>query len=88
MWIYQASVGRLLNKREAAGEEDDDDQSQGAAEAADDEEDSEPGKRTPSTDSTEDFEMLEKSVDDLGKAKTTGSSQKQGKPTKRKSKKR
>ncbi len=53
-----------------------------------DDEDSEPGKRTPSTDSAEDFELLEKSVDDLGKAKSSGSSQKQGKATKRKNKKR
>ncbi len=52
-----------------------------------DDDDSEPGKRTPSTDSAEDFELLEKSVDELGKAKSSGASQK-GKASKRKSKKR
>lgn len=51
---------------------------------------SEPGKNTPSTGSAgEDFELLEKSVDELGRAKTTGS-QKQGgnKAGKRKNKKK
>lgn len=56
----------------------------------DEEEDSEPGKRTPSTDSAEDFELLDKSIESLGKdtAKASGASQKQGKAGKRKNKKR
>ncbi|KAH8891868.1 hypothetical protein GQ53DRAFT_864691 [Thozetella sp. PMI_491] len=82
--LYQLSIGRFLSKKET--EEDDlDEDAQG--EIIDDD-DSEPGKRTPSTDSAEDFELLEKSVDDLGKAKSSGSSQKQGKASKRKNKKR
>lgn len=59
-------------------------------EIIDDEDTSEEsGKRTPSTDSAEDFELLDKSVElDANKAKTTGASQKQGKAGKRKNKKR
>lgn len=55
----------------------------------DDNEDSasEPGKRTPSTDSAEDFELVEKSVDSLGQAKSSGKSS-GNKPGKRKNKKR
>lgn len=49
-----------------------------------DEVDSEPGKHTPSTGS--EFELLEKSVDELGRGKASGS-QKQ-KATKRKTKKK
>ena len=52
------------------------------------EEDSEPGKATPSTGSAEDFELLEKSVDDLGEAKATGSQKQGNKAGKRKNKKR
>ena len=51
-----------------------------------DDEDSEPGKHTPSTDSAEEFELVEKSVDDLGKARSSGTSQKQA--NRRKVKKR
>lgn len=55
-----------------------------------DDESSEPGKRTPSTDSAEDFELLERATDEpeKDKAQVTGSSQKQGKANKRKGKKR
>ncbi len=73
-----------MSKREAEGDEAEE-ENQG--EIVEDE-DSEPGKRTPSTDSAEEFELLEKSVDDLGKAKSTGASQKSGKASKRKTKKR
>jgi len=84
-WIFSITVGRFLPKgadgyAEAEGDE---------VEIIDDEEDSEPGKATPSsTGSAEDFELLEKSIDDLGQAKTTGSQKQAGKAGKRKNKKR
>ncbi|KAK4132093.1 hypothetical protein BT67DRAFT_407653 [Trichocladium antarcticum] len=85
LWAYQLTVGRLISKRTDDSEYDGDD-----AEVLDlDEEDSESGKHTPSTGSGEDFELLEKSIDELGQARASGNSQKQGgKATKRKNKKR
>lgn len=85
LWAYQLTVGRLISKRTDDSEYDGDD-----AEVLDfDEEDSESGKHTPSTGSAEDFELLEKSIDELGQARASGNSQKQGgKATKRKNKKR
>ncbi|KAK1769850.1 hypothetical protein QBC33DRAFT_301064 [Phialemonium atrogriseum] len=104
IWAYRLTVGRLFPKRDGGDEADGDDNDnrnsgdesrrQVPDENDDDEEDdgasSEPGKHTPSTGSTEDFELLEKSVGDLAedKAKATGASQKQGKAGKRKAKKR
>lgn len=58
------------------------------AEVVEYDDDSESGKPTPSSGSAEDFELLEKSVDELGQAKASGNSQKGGKATKRKNKKR
>ncbi|TGJ81688.1 hypothetical protein E0Z10_g7085, partial [Xylaria hypoxylon] len=59
-----------------------------ADDLADDDVDSEAvAQRTPSTDSADDFELLEKSVDDLANPKTTGSQAQSGKAKKR-SKKR
>ena len=87
LWVFQLTVGRFLLKRtDGAAEDEDDDLTE--AEEIRDEEDSEPGKATPNTDSAEDFELLEKSVDDLGQAKTTGSQKPGGKAGKRKNKKR
>jgi hypothetical protein len=88
IWVYQLTVGRVLSKRnqdDSSEDEFDDEQP-----VEDEEEDSEPGKRTPSTDSAEDFELLDKSIESLGKdtAKASGASQKQGKAGKRKNKKR
>ena len=85
LWAYELTLGRLISKRtENVSEEDED------AELLDhDDEDSESGKLTPSTGSAEDFELLEKSIDELGQAKASGNSQKQGgKASKRKTKKR
>ncbi|KAK3329823.1 hypothetical protein B0H66DRAFT_488931 [Apodospora peruviana] len=91
LWAYQLTVGRFLSKSDGSDTEDfeEDDEETEVVEDNDDD-DSEPGKATPpSTGSADDFELLEKSVDELGQAKTTGSSQqKQGKAGKRKSKKR
>ncbi|EJT72509.1 DnaJ domain-containing protein [Gaeumannomyces tritici R3-111a-1] len=69
IWAYRSTAGRILggNKDyEALPAEDIDDEPT----PADDDDSSEPGKRTPSTDSAEDFELLEKSTDSLGEAKS------------------
>ncbi|KAL2137008.1 hypothetical protein VTI74DRAFT_10484 [Chaetomium olivicolor] len=86
LWAFQLTVGRLLPKRSQDATEEI------AKEEVDvlgnDDVDSEPGKSTPSSGSADDFELLEKSVDELGQAKTSGSQKQGGKPTKRKNKKR
>jgi len=87
-------VGRLVSgsPTAATGADETDDYEEEiveTTEAADDDS-SEPGKRTPSTDSNEDsFEMLE-STDSLAQAKTTGSQAVGGKTksNKRKGKKK
>jgi len=84
LWAFQITLGRFLPSR-AIG---DDETEEGLLAEEEDEADSEPGKATPSTDSAEDFEMLEKSVDDLGQAKATGSQKQGNKAGKRKNKKR
>lgn len=91
IWAYNRTLGRFLSKSDAAesGEYEAAAQEDHEEEAVSDNS-SEPGKDTPSTGSAgEDFELLEKSIDELGRAKTTGS-QKQGgnKAGKRKNKKR
>lgn len=83
--IFAMTVGRFLPKR--AEEADDYDEAE-QEDAANYDDDSEPGKATPTTDSAEDFELLEKSVDDLGQAKASGSQQLGNKAGKRKTKKR
>ncbi|KAK3393464.1 hypothetical protein B0H63DRAFT_458273 [Podospora didyma] len=86
LWAYRVTLGRFTSKPPQDDTFDDEE-----SELLDnDDEDSEPGKATPTSDSGEEFELLEKSVDDLGQAKTTGiSSQKPGnKAGKRKNKKR
>ncbi|KAK4116564.1 hypothetical protein N656DRAFT_774858 [Canariomyces notabilis] len=87
LWVYRLTIGRLTPKRAEDAAEGDDQEAE--AEVLDeDDADSEPGKLTPSS-SAEDFEILEKSVDELGQAKASGNSQKQGgKASKRKNKKR
>ncbi|KAI6093313.1 hypothetical protein F4821DRAFT_222670 [Hypoxylon rubiginosum] len=93
-WAYSATVGRVLGAPKSADNLDDqvdeDEDIDVVDELMDDNESSssdQQAQRTPSTDSAEDFELLEKSVDSLaGKAggKATGSqAQQQGKPKKR-----
>lgn len=83
--IFRLTVGRFLPKRADEAEDYDElDQE----DAADEDDDSEPGKATPTTDSAEDFELLEKSVDDLGEVKASGSQRLGNKAGKRKTKKR
>jgi curved DNA-binding protein CbpA len=80
-WFYRITVGRFLGSK-AEDEALDYDELV-------DEADSDIAQATPSTDSAgEDFEMLDKSTDSLGKAKATGAQQ-GGKPNRRnKNKKR
>lgn len=86
MWIYRLTLGRLFAKRTADGGKGGDEATE--VEVVDDDADSEPGKATPSSGSAEDFELLEKSVDDLGQAKSSGTQKPGGKASKRKNKKK
>jgi hypothetical protein len=85
LWVFRLTLGRFLPKGVAKVEEENDEE---AEPLAGEEEDSEPGKATPSTGSAEDFELLEKSVDNLGEARATGSQKQGNKAGKRKNKKR
>ncbi|KAK4224800.1 hypothetical protein QBC38DRAFT_484683 [Podospora fimiseda] len=78
IWAFNSTVGRLLPKRADTNAEE-------YEEVAEADSDSEPGKHTPNSTGSE-FELLEKSVDELGQAKASGT-QKQ-KANKRKNKKR
>ena len=80
LFFYDQTLGRVVPRKAAAAEELD---------VVVDEDDSDEPQRTPSTDCAgEDFELLDKSVDSLlGKAKSTGT-QKAGKPSKRKGRKK
>ncbi|KAK3951216.1 hypothetical protein QBC32DRAFT_344622 [Pseudoneurospora amorphoporcata] len=90
LFIYSLTIGRLFSKKRNTDDIDDEEYEE-VASSDHDVNDSEPGKATPSTtDSAEDFELLEKSVDELGQAKSTGSQKQQGgnKVGKRNNKKR
>ncbi len=72
IWLFGATVGRILSRKEAADDDESADEYEDEATGpAVDDDDSEPGKATPSTDSNEEFELLEKSTDSLGQAMTT-----------------
>jgi hypothetical protein len=86
LWAFQTTLGRFLPQGVAKVEEEEHEDE--AEPLVGDDEDSEPGKATPSTGSAEDFELLEKSVDDLGEAKATGSQKQGNKAGRRKNKKR
>lgn len=95
IWAFAITVGRVFSKKQDSDDESDFENDDAdisdfkEVNAADT--DSEPGKHTPSTGSVDDdFELLDKSVEDLGAAKASGSQaqQKQGKSNKRKNKKR
>ncbi|KAI1122522.1 hypothetical protein F5Y10DRAFT_72607 [Nemania abortiva] len=82
-WLYAFTAGKVLGTSPARPETDD------VQEAEDDSADSDVAQRTPSTDSADDFELLEKSVEDLPQPKTTGSqAQGSSKAKKRNNKKR
>ncbi|KAK4129014.1 hypothetical protein N657DRAFT_586597 [Parathielavia appendiculata] len=88
LWAYRLTVGRFFDKRADEATEDDADESPEVEAVDDDEANSESGKPTPSSGSAEDFELLEKSIDELGQTKTSGSLKQGGKASKRKNKKR
>lgn len=79
--MYRRTVGRVLHKK-TANDADSDLEDDDIA-AAESDTSSGPGKHTPDSD---DFELLEKSVDDISAAKTTGSQPQSNKNNKRKSK--
>ena len=82
MWAYTATRDRVLKVRAPAA----DTASEDGTEAADD--DSEPAQHTPGSDSAgEDFEFLDKSVENVARAKASGA-QAGGKAQKRRNKKR
>ncbi|KAK0389632.1 hypothetical protein NLU13_3207 [Sarocladium strictum] len=76
LFLFDQTIGRFIPRK--AEEEQ--------LDVADDDSLDEP-QRTPSDSAGEDFEMLDKSVDSLGKAKSTGT-QKGDKPSKRKGRKK
>ncbi|EPE05824.1 hypothetical protein F503_08355 [Ophiostoma piceae UAMH 11346] len=79
-WAFSLTVGRVFAKKTA----DEDEFVSGAANDDDSSSDSSPGKATPSSDSQDEFEVVEKS----GAAQTTGSSHNKVKANKRKGKKK
>ncbi|KAI1110490.1 hypothetical protein F5Y14DRAFT_361704 [Nemania sp. NC0429] len=89
-WAYGLTVGRYLGPSSDADADEVDAAQDGAADDNDDSADSDaPQQRTPSTDSADGFELLEKSVDELSQQpKTTGNSQAQGGKAKKRNKKR
>ncbi|RYP21630.1 hypothetical protein DL765_002091 [Monosporascus sp. GIB2] len=89
-WIYAATIGKALPLPKGADNLDDQvEEDEAAAEQiADDSSSSDAAQRTPSTDSAEDFELLDKSVDELGKPKTTGSQPQGSGKAKKRNKKR
>lgn len=82
-WIYRLTLGRVFNKK--TGDDDESDFEDDDIAAAESDTSSGPGKHTPDSD---DFELLEKSVEDVSAsaAKTTGSQPQSNKNNKRKSK--
>ncbi|KAI0114092.1 hypothetical protein GGR51DRAFT_556589 [Nemania sp. FL0031] len=66
-WLYALTAGKFLGASPAGPEADD------TQEVEDDSADSDVAQRTPSTDSADDFELLEKSLEDLPQPKATGS---------------
>ncbi|XXG93822.1 hypothetical protein Hte_000071 [Hypoxylon texense] len=93
-WAYSATVGRVLGaprSEDNLDEQVDEDEELEATEELIDDSSSDQPQRTPSTDSAEDFELLEKSVDSLagGKpGKATGSQAQQQNKAKKRNKKR
>jgi hypothetical protein len=85
LWAFHLTLGRFISKRTDDEEYDDELE---VEELDHDDEDSEPGKATPSSGSAEDYELIEKSVDELGQAKTSGTQKQGGKASKRKTNKK
>ncbi|POS68942.1 DnaJ domain-containing protein [Diaporthe helianthi] len=96
IWFYGRTAGRFLSKNQDGDDEYEEVEEEGTdfkevASAETDSSSGAGGKRTPSTASVDDdFELLDKSVEDVSAPKATGSQPqaKSGKSNKRKSKKR
>ena len=88
LWAYRLTLGRFLSKRAKDVAEDEDEEATEVEALENDDAESEPGKPTPSSGSAEDFELLEKSVDELGQAKTSAIQKQDSKAGKRKNKTR
>ncbi|KAK6842713.1 J domain-containing protein C2E1P5.03 [Apiospora arundinis] len=88
IWAYSTTVGRVLGSKQDNYEEQDLAE-EVAEQLADDDSSSDAPQRTPSSDSAEDYEMVDtsKSVEDLAK-KVTGSQSQSNKAKKRSNKKR
>ncbi|KAI1335975.1 hypothetical protein F5Y15DRAFT_221604 [Xylariaceae sp. FL0016] len=87
VWAYSVTIRKVFGKSTGADSSDEED-GEAAEELIDDDDSSGPPQRTPSTDSADDFELLEKSVDDLPKPKATGSQAQGSGKAKRRNKKR
>ncbi|KAI1813386.1 hypothetical protein GGS20DRAFT_553670 [Poronia punctata] len=83
-FVYARTVGKFLGSSASAEYAED----EGAEDLLDDDNSSESAIRTPSTESTDGFELLEKSVEDLPKPKTTGSQTQGSGKAKKRNKKR
>lgn len=87
IWLYALTVGRALSKKNVDSDEFDEfDDDEGVSDSS-----GAGGKHTPSTGSVDDdFELLDKSLEDVDAAKVTGSQPqaKLGKSGKRKGKKK
>lgn len=88
IWAYNTVLVRFGGKQHAANESSEDESDAAIEELIDD--DSDVPQRTPSTDSAEDFEILDtsNSVEDLVKKATGNQAQSGGKAKKRNNKKR
>lgn len=87
-WIFGLTIGRVINKKDEDDEDVDAEEDERAAES---DSSSGPGKHTPSS-GDDDFELLDKSLEDIstattpGSGKTTGIQAQSGKNNKRKGK--
>ncbi|KAI1418868.1 hypothetical protein F5Y12DRAFT_386305 [Xylaria sp. FL1777] len=79
-WFYTLTIGKALGHSAASSVDDEVDS---IDDVVDEDADSDVAQRTPSTDSADDFELLEKSIEELPKPKTTGSQAQAGKAKKR-----
>ncbi|KAI2626345.1 hypothetical protein GGS21DRAFT_493290 [Xylaria nigripes] len=84
-WIYGITIGKVLGTTPSPLARPDGDNGE---EILVDDADSDLAQRTPSSDSTDDFELLEKSIDELSKTKTTSSQAQSSSKAKKRNKKR
>ncbi|KAH9897474.1 hypothetical protein F4778DRAFT_743707 [Xylariomycetidae sp. FL2044] len=86
--VYAKTIGRIIGKPKGADNLDEQvDEDEAPVEGVD-EDDSDAPQRTPSTDSADDFELLEKSEEELPKPKATGNQAQGSGKAKKRNKKR